>query len=179
MKRFSQFFFWLMGWKIAGQVPPLKKFVVIGAPHTSAWDAVYGLCGAYLFDIKLSFFGKKEAFIFPLGMVLRALGGIPVDRFSSHHVVEEAVKTFNERERFILALAPEGTRAYAPEWRTGFYYIAMEAKVPIVLGYMDFGNKVVGLGPTFYPTGDIDKDIEEIKSFYRPIKGKHPEKGVR
>jgi 1-acyl-sn-glycerol-3-phosphate acyltransferase len=179
MKLISRFIFWIAGWKIEGRVPAIKKFVVIGAPHTSAWDAVYGLCAAFLLDLHFSFFGKKEAFYFPLGILLRALGGIPVDRFSSNNVVDEAVKEFNSREEFILALAPEGTRAYAPEWRTGFYYIAMEARVPIVLGYLDFKRKVVGIGPTFYPTGDINKDIEEIKAFYRPIQGKHPEKGVR
>lgn len=106
------------------------------------------------------------------------MGGIPVDRASNHNMVEQAVKTFNQRERFILALSPEGTRAYAPKWRTGFYYIAMQAKVPVVLAYIDFENKIAGIGPTFYPTGDMDKDIEAIKQFYRPIKGKYPGKGV-
>lgn len=179
LKRISKFIFWLFGWRTEGVVPPLKKFVVIAAPHTSAWDAVFGLCAKYLFDVDLTFFGKEELFRFPTGIFFRAIGGIGVDRFSNNNVVDKAVELFNSREHFILGLSPEGTRKYVAEWRTGFYYIAMEAKVPIVMAYLDFEHKVVGIGPTVYPTGNIDRDIEEMKNFYRPIKGKHPEKGVR
>lgn len=178
MKLLSKFIFWLFGWKIKGVVPPLKKFVVIGAPHTSAWDMLFGMCAKYLLEIDFVFFGKKEIFDSWYGFIFRALGGIPVDRAVNHNMVDYAVKMFNEHENFILALSPEGTREYVPKWRTGFYHIAMGAKVPVVLGYLDFENKIVGIGPTFYPTGDIEKDIEEMKKFYRPIKGKHPEKGV-
>ena len=179
MKLLSRFIFWIFGWKTAGEVPPLKKFVAILAPHTSGWDLIFGLCARYIFGIDISLMAKKEIFVFPVGPVLRALGGIPVDRSSSHNMVDQAVEMFNERENFILAIAPEGTREYAPKWKTGFYYIALKANVPIVLGYIDFSTKTVGLGPTFYPTGNVDKDIETIKDFYRPIKAKHPEKGVR
>lgn len=178
-KLISEFIFWLIGWKTAGKVPPLKKFVVIAAPHTSAGDTVVGLLAKYIFEIDFAFFGKQELFRFPFGFIFRAFGGIPVDRASKHNVVEKAVEMFNKHEKFILALSPEGTRDYVAEWRTGFYYIALEAKVPVVLCYLDYGNKVVGIGPTFYPTGNADADIEEIKKFYRPIKGRHPERGVR
>jgi len=125
-----------------------------------------------------SFYGKQEIFNTPYGFIFRDLGGIPVDRSTSHNLVEQAVKTFNEREQFILALSPEGTRERVDKWRTGFYYIALQAKVPILLGYIDFERKVTGLGPLFYPTGEIEKDVEEMKKFYRKVKGKHPEKGV-
>ena len=179
MKLLSKFIFWVSGWKIEGKVPPLKKFVAIGAPHTSAWDLVYGRCGCYLLDMPISFLAKKEAFWFPIGILLRALGAIPVDRASSHNVVQQAVKMFQNKEQFVLALAPEGTREYAPKWRTGFYYIALQVNVPIILGYLDYKRKVVGIGPTFYPTDNVDADIETIKNFYKPIQGKHPEKGVR
>ncbi|MDB5281534.1 MAG: Acyltransferase [Bacteroidota bacterium] len=179
MKLISRFILWLFGWKTAGEVPPLKKFVAILAPHTSGLDFLFGMCAKFIFGIHLTFLGKEEVFRFPFGFIFRWLGGVPVDRSSSHNVVDYAVKLFNENENFILALSPEGTRAYVPKWKTGFYYIALNAKVPIVLTYLDFEKKRVGIGPTFYPTGDIDKDIEAIKDFYRPIKGKYPELGVR
>ena len=178
MKLISQFIFWIFGWKVAGEVPPLKKFVVIAAPHTSGWDMLFGLCAKYIFQMNFFFFAKKEIFRFPFDFLFRSFGAIPIDRSSKHNVVEQAVEMFNTNEQFILVLAPEGTRENVKEWRTGFYYIACEAKVPIVLGYLDYGNKKAGLGPTFYPTGDIDKDMETMKDFYRPIKGKHPKKGV-
>ena len=179
IKLLAQFIFQMTGWKVAGEVPPIKKFVVIAAPHTSGLDFPIGILARAILQIHFSFFAKQELFHPPFGFIFRALGGIPVDRASSHGVVEQAVEMFNTHERFILALSPEGTREYVTEWRTGFYYIAMKAKVPIVLAYMDYESKTVGIGSTFYPTGDIDKDKETIKDFYRTIKGKYPEKGVR
>ncbi|MFI5205747.1 MAG: lysophospholipid acyltransferase family protein [Candidatus Paceibacterales bacterium] len=179
LKLISKFIFWISGWKTAGEIPAIKKYVAIYAPHTSGWDLIFGLCGKYIFGIQLNLLAKKEIFVFPIGPILRALGGVPVDRSASHNLVEQAVEMFNQRENFVLALAPEGTRAYAPKWKTGFYNIAWQAKVPILLGYIDYEKKIVGLGPLFYTTGDMEKDIEKIKDFYRPIKGKHPEKGVR
>ena len=179
MKTLSKFIFWISGWKTAGEVPQLKKYVAILAPHTSGWDLILGLCARYIFNLQISLMAKAEIFRFPFGPILRAMGGIPVDRSSSHNMVDQAVEIFKQRENFILAIAPEGTRAYAPKWKTGFYYIALKAQVPILLTYLDFANKVVGIGPTFYPTGNVEKDIEAIMDFYRPIKGKHPENGVR
>ena len=178
MKLLSRFILWLWAWKTQGDIPPLPKMVAIFAPHTSAWDGIVALFAKYVYDIDFAFYGKKEAFEAPYGFILRRLGGIPVDREHPHGLVGQAVKAFNEHERFILAMSPEGTRAYAPKWRTGFYYIAVQAKVPIVFTFMDFEKKIVGIGPTFYPTGNIEQDLETIKAFYRPIKGKHPEKGV-
>jgi 1-acyl-sn-glycerol-3-phosphate acyltransferase len=132
-----------------------------------------------LWNMKISFFAKKESFYFPLGVLMRFLGAIPVDRSVSSNVVQQAVEMFEKRDEFILALSPEGTREYTPKWRTGFYYIALQAKVPIVVGFLDYKRKVVGIAFTFYPTGNIEADIEKLKEFYRPIQGKHPEKGVR
>jgi 1-acyl-sn-glycerol-3-phosphate acyltransferase len=174
----ARFIFWMAGWKAVGEIPPIKKFVVITAPHTSMWDIVYNLCAQQILNTKFSLLMKRELFGFPLGPVLKYFGGIPVDRSSAHNMVEQAVQMFNEREEFILAIAPEGTRKRVAKFKTGFYYIAVQAGVPILLSYLDFEKKVVGIGPVFYPTGDADKDIEEITNFYRPIKGRHPEKGV-
>lgn len=178
MKLLARFIFWLTGWKTAGTVPPLKKFVVIAAPHTAGRDFIYGMCARYLFDVDFKYFAKAEVFRPPFGWLFRALGGIPIDRSNKRNVVDVAVQKFNESDAFILALAPEGTREYVAKWRTGFYYIALNARVPIVCGYLDFEHKIAGIGPTFYPTGDIEKDMEELKAFYKPIKGKYPEKGV-
>jgi len=179
MKALSRFIFLISGWKTAGEVPALKKYVAIYAPHTSGWDLIIGLCAKFIFGLRISLLAKKELFRFPLGPLLRSVGAIPVDRSSSHNLVDQAVAMFNENDNFVLALSPEGTREYAPKWKTGFYYIALKANVPIVLTYIDFERKLVGFGPTFLPTGDPDKDIEAIKVFYRPIRGRHPEKGVR
>ncbi len=179
MKFIAKLIFKLSGWKTAGEVPSIKKFVAIAAPHTSNMDFIFGMCAKFIFGIKLQYLGKKELFRFPFGFIFRSLGGIPVERTSSHNVVAQVVTQFNKHSRFVLAMSPEGTRSYAPEWRKGFYHIACGAGVPIVLCYLDFENKITGIGPTFYPTGNMDKDIEEIKSFYRKIKGKFPEKGVR
>ena len=179
MKIIARVIFWITGWKIAGEVPPLKKFVVILAPHTSGLDFFYAMCTKFLLGIKFSYLGKEEIFRPPFGFIFRWLGGIPVERTASHNMVDQVVKYFNEHENFILALSPEGTRAYVPKWKTGFYYIALKAKVPIILGYLNFETKTAGIGPTFYPTGNIEQDMESILAFYRPIKGKHPELGVR
>lgn len=178
MRNIARFLFWITGWKVNGEVPKLPKFVAILAPHTSAWDLPIAMLTKFILRINFSFFAKQEIFAPPFGFIFRALGGLPVDRASRHNLVEHAVKTFNEKEQFILALSPEGTRKYVAKWKTGFYYIALQAKVPIALAYIDYGNKVAGIGPLFYPTGNIDKDIESIKVFYRPIKGRHPEQGV-
>lgn len=181
MKLIAKIFFWLKGWKTKGEVPQFKKYVAILAPHTSGWDFVYSILAAYLWGMKLKFLAKKELFRFPLGLIFYPLGGIPINRASANDVVSQAVKIFNERDKFILALAPEGTRNYAPEWKKGFYLIARKAKVPIVLFYLDYENKTMGVGPAFEPkeNSDMKKDMEEMKKFYRDKKGRYPEKAVR
>jgi 1-acyl-sn-glycerol-3-phosphate acyltransferase len=142
-------------------------------------DFVYAMCVKFILGVHIQFLIKEEVFKPPLGFIFRWLGGIPVERSSSHNLVDQVAKLFDDRENLILALSPEGTRAYVPKWKTGFYYIALKAKVPVVLAYLNFETKTGGIGPTFYPTGDIDKDIRGIMDFYRPIKGKHPELGIR
>ncbi|PCH69179.1 MAG: glycerol acyltransferase [Bacteroidetes bacterium] len=181
MRLLSKLLYWLAGWKINGEVPPdLKKFVTIVGQHTSNWDFIYGMAGAYILKVVpgAKFLAKKEAFWFPLGLILKAMGGIPVDRFSSNSVVDQVVELFNKEDDFIIALSPEGTRSKVKELRKGFYYIALGAKVPIALAYLDFSKKEAGIGKIFHPTGDYEKDIEEIKLFYRDVKGKYPEKGI-
>jgi 1-acyl-sn-glycerol-3-phosphate acyltransferase len=169
----------LLGWKIKGEVPAIKKFVAIMAPHTSNWDFPIGMSVVYYLGIKIRYLGKKELFDSPFGWIFRITGGIPVDRSSANNIVTQVVDYFNSSEQLILGLAPEGTRDYVPEWKTGFYFMALKANVPIVLCYLDYAKKEAGIGQVFYLTGNMEEDLNKIKDFYRTITGKHPEKGIR
>ena len=174
MHRLARFLFWLTGWKTAGVVPQPARFVIIAAPHTSNWDAVIMVTAAYVFRIKLAWFVKREAFVFPLGSVIRFFGGVPIDRGSRHNVVAQAVTRFRESSQLILAVPPEATRKRSSYWKTGFYHIARNAGVPIVLGYLDYRRKVAGLGPAFTPTGDLLADFRAFADFYAQITPKFP-----
>lgn len=176
MRRLSQLLFRLAGWRTEGSVPEPRRFVLIAAPHTSNWDAVVMLLAARIFEIDLAWFIKESWFFFPLGTLLRALGGVPIDRSARHGVVDRAIERFAESPELILAVPPEGTRKRAPTWKSGFYHIAHGAKVPIVLGYLDYGRKVAGLGPAFVPTGNLTADFAVFRAFYASVTAKHPEK---
>jgi 1-acyl-sn-glycerol-3-phosphate acyltransferase len=171
----ARLFFRLMGWKTEGAVHQPQRFVIIAAPHTSNWDGIMMVAAAYIFGIRISWFIKREAFVFPLGILIRAVGGVPIDRSARRNVVGEAVEQFRNHERLILAVPPEGTRGKAEGWKTGFYHIAHGAGVPIVLGYLDYRRKVAGLGPAFVPTGDIEADFRVFDEFYAGITPKFPE----
>ena len=166
----------LQSWQLDIDRPASPKYVMIGAPHTSNLDLTYGLILKYAGRIDLHWVGKDSAFRGPLGPLYRRLGGIPVNRRVSQNFVEQMVEQFNQRERFILAIAPEGTRYKAPGWKSGFYYIALGAGVPIALGFIDYGRKRVGIGPTIHPSGDIQADFMQIKAFYAGIVGRYPER---
>jgi 1-acyl-sn-glycerol-3-phosphate acyltransferase len=180
MKTISRWIFHGLGWKTEGEIPKdIKKYVLVAAPHTSNWDFFYGRIYFYMHGIPLKFLIKKELFFFPLGIILKALGGIPVNRKKNENLSKKLAEDFKNSEQMALLVTPEGTRSYNPRWKKGFYYIAQEAKVPIILGYIDYEKKIGGIGPVFEPTGDVNKDIETIKAFYKDKKGKYPEKGVR
>jgi 1-acyl-sn-glycerol-3-phosphate acyltransferase len=166
----------LAGWRVAGGPPDLAKYVLVGAPHTSAWDFPLMLAFGLVWGVKFQWLGKTSLFRPPLGALFRALGGIPVERSASQQQVQLVVQQFRERERMALAISPEGTRRQSGHWRTGFYYIAHGAGVPIALGFLDYGRKVGGIGPTIVPTGSIERDLPAIAAFYADIRGKHPEK---
>lgn len=170
--------FW--GWKIQGQKPKYKKFVLTAAPHTSNWDFVLAVLAFYVLGIKGKFTIKKELFFFPFGPILRMLGGFPIDRKSKNSgTVDQMLEEFNKREELVFLVTPEGTRSGNQDWKKGFYYLAMGAKVPIILGYADYEKKVVGIGPVFFPGGEVEEDIEKMKDFYRDKKGRFPEHGVK
>lgn len=165
----------LSGWKLEGEIPDLNKCVIIGAPHTSNWDMFFGLLYKMYYNLNIKFLMKEELFRFPLNIFFSWIGGIPVNRGKKNNLVETLYQKFTQKENFYLALTPEGTRNKVKQWKRGFYYIAKKANVPIVLGYMDYGRKVAGVGPVFYPGNDIEKDMAAIRSFYKSVQAKFPE----
>lgn len=171
----GQFFLWITGWKLKGEVSAHKKYVLIAAPHTSNWDLVFMLAFAYVCELKVSWLGKHTLFRWPFGVFMRWLGGLPIDRRAHHNTVEHVADLFRERESLILAIPAEGTRKYRDYWKSGFYYIALEANVPIVLGFLDYKNKCGGFGPAIVPSGDVHQDMDRIREFYKDITGRHPE----
>ena len=143
--RVGEWLYRILGWKCVGTTPPYPKYVVIAAPHTSNWDGVLLLAAAAMLRLNFSFFGKHTLFRGPLGWILRSLGGIPLDRSRNQSFVRQAVSWFENSERFALGVAPEGTRKLTRGWKTGFYYIALQARVPVVLGYVDYSRQEAGL----------------------------------
>ncbi|MDD5168412.1 MAG: lysophospholipid acyltransferase family protein [Syntrophales bacterium] len=162
-------------WKREGKAPGIPKYVMIAAPHTSNWDLPITLILAFALRIKIFWLGKHSIFEPPFGHICRWLGGIPVDRRRSGDTVSQAVQTFNNRPELILVVPPEGTRKKVRYWKTGFYYIALGACVPIVLGFVDYKRKAGGIGPTIMPTGDIGADMAIIQEYYKNIIGKNAE----
>ena len=166
----------LAGWRTHVVPPHTSSFVLIGAPHTSNWDFLLVLALIYIESIPIRIMGKDTLFRWPLGIFMRAIGAIPVNRRERTSMVDMIAARFEQEQNLIIGIAPEGTRSSAKHWRSGFYYIALKAKVPIVMAYLDYGNKVVGIGPNIKPTGNIDADFEKIRDFYSGIKGKFPRK---
>ena len=165
----------LLGWKIDGRAPAESKYVMIAAPHTSNWDFPYTLMAAFAMRLNLYWMGKDTLFPPVLGGVMRWLGGIAVNRRQSGNMVQGTVDAFNNAQQLAVVVPPEGTRGKVTHWKTGFYYIAVGANVPIALGYLDFKRKVGGIGKMFYPTGNLEADMAEIQKFYAGISGKNPQ----
>ena len=165
----------LAGWRIEGALPAdAGKSVLIAAPHTSNWDLPYTLMTAFVLGLHPYWMGKASIFRAPFGPVMRWLGGIAVNREQSSNLVAASVAALKAADGPVqLIVPPEGTRSKTRHWKTGFYYIAVGAEVPILLAYMDYANKRAGLGPAFRPSGDIERDMAEIKAFYAPFRGKN------
>ncbi|MBO0724601.1 MAG: lysophospholipid acyltransferase family protein [Blastocatellia bacterium] len=165
----------VFGWRLEGRLPDVDKLVVIAAPHTSNWDFPILVSLAFGLRAKASWLGKHSLFRWPLGFLSRWMGGIPVYRSASHNLVAQSVEMFRKSEKLILAVPPEGTRGKVNHWKTGFYYIALGAETPIAMGFIDYKRKAVGVGPTLYPTGDIEADMEIIRNFYVNVTAKYPD----
>ena len=173
----SRFILKIVGWKTELAVQMVEKCILVGAPHTTNWDFPLALLGMSAMGIKFNWVGKHTLFRWPWGFFMRLLGGIPLDRISGGaSFTRKVVETFNDRDRFVLAIAPEGTRQRTDYWKAGFYKIAIKCNMPIALGYVDFQKKKIGIGKIFMPTGDKDKDIMNIRGFYSDKYGKYPEK---
>lgn len=165
----------LSGWKLQGMPPKEPKYVLIGVPHTSNWDFPLGLAIAFVYRLDMHWMGKDSLFKSWRGPIMRWMGGIPIDRLSSNNVVAQTIEAFNVSDRLVVAIPPEGTRSKVDKWKTGFYYIALGAKVPIALGFLDYKRKAGGFLSSFHPTGDADKDIVAIRAYYTGISGKYSE----
>ena len=177
MYHIARFIFYIKGWKMVGQVPDgLKKCIIIQAPHTSMTDFFIGWLASKVLRKKFRFMIKKEMFVFPIAGIIKKMGGIPVDRRNSQGVVKQIVNVFNTSESIYLIITPEGTRKYTNKWKKGFYYIAQAAHVPVLMGYLDYKNKICGLGIPLNISGNFDEDFIIIEDFYRGRHAKYPEK---
>ncbi len=177
MKTFTRFILQtIFGWKTVGEFPKdLKKYVLIGAPHTHWSDFFLGLGVKYSQELQINYIGKASLFKPPFGFIFKALGGAPIDRSKSSNKVNAIVNIFNSRDQFILALSPEGTRRKVTTWKTGFYYIAKEANVPIVMATLDFKNKQVKISKPYYTTDNKDEDFNFFYKYFEGVEGKVPE----
>ncbi len=165
----------LFGWKVVGGLPKgVNKCVLIVAPHTSNWDFIIGRLAFYILGVKVKFLIKKELFKHILGRIITALGGIPIDRTKNTGAVDMVAALFEKYDPLYIVITPEGTRKLVPQWKKGFYYIALKAHVPIALGYLDYMNKEGGIARVIMPTGDFKKDFAEIEDFYRGKHAKYP-----
>lgn len=167
--------FRMAGWDVEGQIPNLSKFVIIGAPHTSNWDFPVAMAFVLAVGLDAHWIGKHTLFRWPFGGFMRWLGGTPVVRSEQRGVVDQVVEQFEDHERMVFGLSPEGTRKRVERWKTGFYHIALGAGVPILPGYFDYPRKMIGFGAPLMPTGDLEADIETLKAFYAPFRGKKPD----
>lgn len=174
MKRLiSKIIFFVLGWKIIGPTSFPKKCIIIAAPHTSNWDFLYGRCFSYIVHINPKYLAKSQLFIPVLGYFLRLNGGVPVYRDSKNDIVQQMICLFKKHKNFILAIAPEGTRSKVSKWKTGFYYIALEAKVPIMLTGIDYRKKEVGVIDQFIPTGNFIQDMKFIQNKFQSLTPKY------
>lgn len=171
----SKFILKKTGWKINVNVEIPDKCVICVAPHTSNWDFIMGKLVYWSMNKQASFLVKKQWTVFPFSIVAKPMGAIPVDRTKSTSVTEQVVKMFKEKDKFQVAITPEGTRKKNSNWKKGFYFIAQNANVPIVLAGMDYEKKLMIFGKIIIPKGDINADMQEMKDFYKDFKGKNPE----
>lgn len=177
MKLLAKLILKIWGWKIYGIIPAgLKKCIIVAAPHTSNLDFFVGRLAYFAIGVDVKFLIKKEVFVFPIGGIIRAWGGIAVDRGKRTNVVDQIVNIFDKAESIYVLITPEGTRKYSAKWKKGFYLIAEKANVPIALGYADYLKKEAGVGPVIYPSGDYEADLKVIQDFYRNKTARHPEK---
>ena len=175
LERLSYWILKRLGWTFNVDMPEVKKFVAIAAPHTSNWDFPLGILAAKAINLKVNWLGKHNMFRWHSSWFFRLIGGIPIDRSGGQNYKQQLTDLFNLSDHMVLALAPEGTRSKTDHWKTGFHSIARAANVPVLMAYMDWGKRQVGIGGMFYPTDDIETDFCLIREFYKDRHGKNPE----
>lgn len=162
------------GWTLVGQPPAVSRYVLIGAPHTSNWDFLYFLHAICYFGIRVKWLAKDSLFRWPIRRLHIALGGIPIERSRAHHMVDQIADAYRQADELAILIPPEGTRKFRDYWKSGFYYIALAAEVPVVLGFIDYRRREFGFGPALWLTGDVDADMARIADFYADKSGKYP-----
>ena len=165
----------LWGWQLDDRLPDADRYVMIGYPHTSNWDFVLGMLARWALNLPLNWVAKHSIFWGPFRPILIAMGGVPLNRKTTHGFIQKNIELFEQREKFILGLMPEGTRSKTERWKSGFYHIAHGANVPIALAYLDYKNKIIGVGKVMEASGNIAADFEIIRDFYKDKTGYHPE----
>lgn len=176
LRLISNILMWIAGWRVEGKLPDLPKYLIIGAPHTSNWDFLLFLGVIFRLKANVKYMDKAELFRSPLGWFFYWCGGIPVDRKKSTGLVEQMVEACNKSERFILTIAPEGTRHGVKEWKRGFYHIAKGAGIPIVMAKVDSKKKAMHVGDIYYLTDDIEADMKAIQDRFTGMVGINPRK---
>lgn len=178
LNKFADWLLNLLGWRVATeQLPFPKKYIIIVIPHTSNWDFPLGLIARRVMRQHIGFVGKDSLFKFPFGGLFRWLGGYPIDRSKSHNYVESVADLYKKNNELAICIAPEGTRSKVNKLKTGFYYIAKAAGIPIMLCKFDYSTKIISVSKPFYPTDNVDGDFEYIYNYFRGVKGKNPENG--
>lgn len=166
----------LLGWRFEGDLPNIPKLLAIGAPHTSTWDVVIAVMAFFAIDVRLSFMAKHTLFWWPFGIFMRWVGAVPIERHKKIGVVEQTINQYEQRDQFVIALSPEGTRSKVSRLKTGFYHIAVGAKVPIVCVGIDFGRKTIIFNPIIMPSGNLEADLKAIRELFKNVTAKHPER---
>jgi 1-acyl-sn-glycerol-3-phosphate acyltransferase len=175
-KRLAQAILKLVRWEATGSFPDLPKYVLVGAPHTSNWDFPLTMLLMFAKGVRFNWIGKASLFRWPFKGLLHRLGGIPVSRECANNFVDQIVGAFERSSHLIIAIAPEGTRSLVTRWKTGFYYMAVGAEVPLVLGFVDYKRRQVGVGPVVHPSADIEDTFAKLRHFYADKTGKYPHK---
>ncbi len=182
-KLLARLIFKIFGWTLDDHLKAdFRRCVMIAAPHTSNWDLIFARSAFSMMGIPIRFTVKQEWTRFPFNLIMNPLGAIAIDRRPKNpgdarpSMTEGMIQLFKENKELVVMVTPEGTRALRTKWKTGFYHVAVGAGVPVALGYLDYKNRIAGVGKMVYPSGDMHKDLKEIMDFYRDIQGKHPEK---
>jgi 1-acyl-sn-glycerol-3-phosphate acyltransferase len=175
LQKLSGIFLTLTGWRVEGELPPVSKFIIIGAPHTSNWDFIYMLACVGRLGLQVSWMGKDSLFKWPYGWLMTMVGGLPIDRSRPNQVVRQMAHTFAAHEQLVIGILPEGTRRKRDYWKTGFYYIAQAAQVPILVCSVDYARKVSTVGPLIQPGTELPEVMTIIRDFLAGVQGRHPE----